>query len=223
MNDLVRISCGSRPDTRPRVGIADDHQLMRMGLRQLLEAHDAFLVAGEAETRAELDVLLDQRHPELLILDLQLKDGSVLEHLPIILQRHPRLRVLVLSMHDQRVYAERCLRLGARGYLMKDEAAGQVVQALRSLADGGTYLSPSLGDGTRGGPPIERLSDRELQVFELIGDGLPVRAIAVRLCVSEKTVEAHKANIKRKLDLDHGTELTRLAMAWRETGGAARC
>ena len=222
MNDIVRKPLGGGLDARPRVGIADDHQLLRMGLRQLLEASGAFLVVGEAETRAELDGMLDQRDPDLLILDLQLKDGSVLEHLPVVMQKYPHLRVLVLSMHDQRVYAERCLRLGACGYLMKDEAAGQVVQALRTLAAGGTYLSPSLGDGRRNGPPIERLSDRELQVFELIGDGLPVRAIATRLCVSEKTVEAHKANIKRKLDLDHGTELTRLAMAWRETGGAAR-
>jgi DNA-binding NarL/FixJ family response regulator len=124
-------------------------------------------------------------------------------------------------MHDQRVYAERCLKLGAKGYLMKEEAAGLVADAIRAVAGGATFLSPSLGTAVSGGPPIGKLSDRELQVFELIGDGLPTRAIASRLTLSEKTVEAHKANMKKKLGLEHGTELVRLAMAWRESGGAA--
>jgi DNA-binding NarL/FixJ family response regulator len=209
-------------DSRPRILLADDHELVRMGLRQLLERDGGFVVVAEADTGLQLDGLLRQHDPDVLVLDLQLRDGSALERLPQLIQAFPHLAVLVLSMHDQRVYAERCLRLGAKGYLMKEEAATQVAQAIRTVAAGGTFLSPTLGDGVRSGPPIERLSDRELQVFELTGDGLPTRAVAARLDLSEKTVEAHKANIKKKLALEHGTELVRLAMAWRETGGQAR-
>ncbi|MCK6489601.1 MAG: response regulator transcription factor [Planctomycetes bacterium] len=209
-------------DSRPRVLLADDHELVRMGLRQLLERDGGFVVVAEADTGLQLDGLLRQHDPDVLVLDLQLRDGSALERLPQLVAAFPHLAVLVLSMHDQRVYAERCLRLGAKGYLMKEEAATQVAQAIRTVAAGSTFLSPTLGDGVRSGPPIERLSDRELQVFELTGDGLPTRAVAARLELSEKTVEAHKANIKKKLALEHGTELVRLAMAWRETGGQAK-
>ena len=104
---------------------------------------------------------------------------------------------------------------------MKEEAAALIVTAVKAVATGATFLSPTLSTGSRSGPPIERLSDRELQVFELTGDGLPTRAVAARLTLSEKTVEAHKANIKKKLGIEHGTELARLAMSWRESGGSA--
>lgn len=208
-------------DARTRILLADDHQLLRMGLRQLLEKDGGFIVIAECEAAGELDPLLREHDPDVLVLDLQLKDGSALDRIPALLAAFPHLAILVLSMHDQRVYAERCIKLGAKGYLMKEEAAELVVQAIRAVADGRKFLSPSLGTGSKAGPPIGKLSDRELQVFELTGDGLPTRAVAARLSLSEKTVEAHKANIKRKLDIEHGTELSRLAMAWRETGGAA--
>jgi DNA-binding NarL/FixJ family response regulator len=208
-------------DARPRVLIADDHQLVRMGLAQLLAADGAFVVIGECAAGSEIEPLVRAHDPDVLVLDLQLRDGSALERIAPLLGAFPHLAILVLSMHDQRVYAERCLKMGAKGYLMKEEAAQRIAQAVRAVADGGTFLSPTLGDGARQGPPIERLSDRELQVFEMTGDGLPTRAVAARLNLSEKTVEAHKANIKKKLGLEHGTELARLAMAWRETGGSA--
>jgi DNA-binding NarL/FixJ family response regulator len=208
-------------DNRPRVLLADDHQLLRIGLRQMLEADGGFVVVGECDSSAQIEPLLHQFDPDVLILDLQLRDGSALECIPSLITAFPHLAILILSMHDQRVYAERCLKLGAKGYLMKEEAAGLVADAIRAVAGGATFLSPSLGTAVSGGPPIGKLSDRELQVFELIGDGLPTRAIASRLTLSEKTVEAHKANMKKKLGLEHGTELVRLAMAWRESGGAA--
>jgi DNA-binding NarL/FixJ family response regulator len=208
-------------DTRPRILLADDHQLLRMGLKQMLTADGGFVVVAECDSGAQLEPLVREHDPDVLLLDLQLRDGSALERIAPLIAAFPHLAILVLSMHDQRVYAERCLKLGAKGYLMKEEAADQVANALRTIADGGTFLSPSLNIGPRQGPPIERLSDRELQVFELTGDGLPTRAIAARLELSEKTVEAHKANIKKKLGIEHGTELARLAMAWRSTGGAA--
>jgi DNA-binding NarL/FixJ family response regulator len=208
-------------DNRPRVLLADDHQLLRIGLRQMLEADGGFVVVGECDSGGSLDGLLREHDPDVLVLDLQLRDGSALERIAPLLAAFPHLAILVLSMHDQRVYAERCIKLGAKGYLMKEEAAALVTDALRAVAAGGTFLSPSLTAATSGGPPIGKLSDRELQVFELIGDGLPTRAIATRLDLSEKTVEAHKANMKKKLALEHGTELVRLAMAWRESGGTA--
>ncbi len=208
-------------DHRPRVLIADDHQLLRMGLGQMLAADGGFVVVGECETCAQLEPLLGQHDPDVLILDLQLRDGSALERIAPLIAAFPHLAILVLSMHDQRVYAERCLKLGAKGYLMKEEAATLITSAIRAVADGKTFLSPTLAGTTGDGPPIGRLSDRELQVFELTGDGLPTRVIATRLELSEKTVEAHKANIKKKLGIEHGTELARLAMSWRESGGKA--
>lgn len=209
-------------DARPRVLIADDHQLVRMGLKQMLAGGGDFVLVGEAESGAQLEGLVREHDPDVLVLDLQLRDGSALERIAPLLAAFPHLAILVLSMHDQRVYAERCLKLGAKGYLMKEEAAELVADAIRTVASGRTFLSPSLGSRAGGGgPPIERLSDRELQVFELTGDGLPTRAVAARLGLSEKTVEAHKANMKKKLGIEHGTELARLAMAWRETGGSA--
>jgi len=208
-------------DSRPRVLIADDHQLLRMGLRQMLDSDGGFVVIGECESGDQIEPLLREHDPDVLILDLQLRDGSSLERIAPLVAATPHLAILVLSMHDQVVYAERCLKLGAKGYLMKEEAASLIANAIRVVAGGATFLSPSLNRGQRSGPPIERLSDRELQVFELTGDGLPTRVVAARLTLSEKTVETHKANIKRKLGIEHGTELARLAMAWRETGGAA--
>ncbi len=213
-------------DLRPRVLIADDHQLLRLGLKQMLGADGGFLVVGECEAGSQIEPLLAEHDPDVLILDLRLRDGSSLERIPSLLAAYPHLAILVLSMHDQRVYAERCLRLGARGYLMKEEAADLVATALRTVAGGGTWLSPTLAERgpaatAKPGLPIERLSNRELQVFEFTGDGLPTRAIAARLDLSEKTIEAHKANIKKKLGIEHGTELARLAMSWREAGGSA--
>jgi DNA-binding NarL/FixJ family response regulator len=209
-------------DSRPRVLLADDHQLVRLGLRNLLEGDGGFVVLGEVAAGAELQPFIAEHDPDVLVLDLQLRDGSALERIQPLLAVFPHLAILVLSMHDQRVYAERCLKLGAKGYLMKEEAATSIVEAIKAVAAGRTYLSPTLASAAPGkGPPIERLSDRELQVFELTGDGLPTRVVAERLGLSEKTVEAHKANIKRKLGIEHGTELARLAMAWRESGGSA--
>lgn len=208
-------------DHRPRILIADDHQLLRMGLGQVLAADGGFVVVGECAAGSELEPLIRQHDPDVLVLDLQLRDGSALERIAPLVAAFPHLAILVLSMHDQRVYAERCLKLGAKGYLMKEEAAALITSAIRSVADGRTFLSPTLAGAMESAPPISRLSDRELQVFELTGDGLPTRVVANRLELSEKTVEAHKANIKKKLGIEHGTELARLAMSWRESGGKA--
>lgn len=205
-------------DHRPRVLLADDHQILRLGLARLLAGDGGFVVVGECAAGGALAGLVREHDPDVVVLDLQLADGSAIERIPQLLREFPHLAILVLSMHDQRVYAERCLRLGAKGYLMKEEAAERILEALRAVAAGSVWLSPTCASGA-GAPGIAQLSDRELQVFELTGDGLPTRAIAARLELSEKTVEAHKANIKRKLGIDSGTQLARLAIAWRESGG----
>lgn len=206
-------------DARARVMLVDDHPLVRLGLAQLLEHERDLVVCAQAASIAEALPLLREHDPDVLVLDLQLRDGNALDALRGWLAELPHLAVLVLSMHDQRIYAERCLRAGARGYLMKEEAAANAVAAIRAIAAGGSWVSPQLRDEPAGRLPLELLSDRELQVFELIGDGLPVRAIAERLGLGVKTVETHKANIKRKLGIEHAGEVARLAMAWRELGG----
>lgn len=206
-------------DIRPRVLIADDHQLVRLGLRQVLESSGRFVVVAETAQGTAIEALLAEYDPDVLILDLQLADGSAVERIATLHKGWPHLAILVLSMHDQRVYAERCLRLGAKGYLTKEEAAERILEAVAAVADGRTFVSPTFRTEGRSGLPIASLSDRELQVFELIGDGLPTRLVAQRLGVSEKTVETHKANIKKKLGIAHGSELVRLAMLWRESGG----
>ncbi len=206
-------------DHRARVLLIDDHPLLRSGLRQLIDANQRLLVCAEAATPDEAILHLKQQDPDLCILDLHLRGASGLDLLPVLLHHAPYLKVLVLSMLDERVYAERCLRLGAKGYLMKETAADQVVSALTAIEAGGTWLGPTAqAPGQQGKLPVETLSDRELRVFELTGDGLATRTIAERLILSEKTVEAHKANIKRKLGLASAAELARRATTWRDSG-----
>jgi DNA-binding NarL/FixJ family response regulator len=206
-------------DARTRVLLVDDHPLVRVGLARLIEAEPTLMVCGQAGSLTEARSQVLEADPDAVVLDLMLKDGSGLDLLKSLLHEFPHLRVLVLSMHDQRVYAERCVKAGARGYLMKEEASELAIQALRTVAAGSVFFSPSLSrPGPQGRAPLETLSDREMRVFELIGEGLPTRAIAERLALSDKTVEAHKANIKRKLGIEHAAELAKVAMAWMETG-----
>jgi DNA-binding NarL/FixJ family response regulator len=204
-----------------KVLLVDDHPLVRLGLAHLIASQAGLEVCAQASTAVEVVGLIDIHDPDVVVLDLMLGQDSGLELLKSLLQRFSHLQVLVLSMHDQRVYAERCLRAGAKGYLMKHEAAAMVVQALLAVAAGEVFLSPSLhATANTTLTPLTTLSDREMRVFELIGNGLPTRAIAAVLALSDKTVETHKANIKRKLGLTHGMELVRLASDWQSTGGS---
>ncbi len=204
---------------RTRVVLVDDHPLVRLGLAHLIATNPALEVCAQAGTVDEVPPLIRRHDPDVVVLDLMLRSGNGLDLLKSLLVEFPHLNILVLSMLDQRVYAERCLKAGAKGYLMKEEAADLVVAALHAVSQGERFISPSLKNA-RGSTrlPLEQLSDREMQVFELIGSSLPTRAIAERLALSDKTVEAHKANIKRKLGIEHAQELVRLASSWHETG-----
>jgi len=209
-----------RADMRTRVMLVDDHPLVRIGLAHLISAEADFHLCAQAGTVGEVPALVLAHDPDVVVLDLMLRDGSGLDLLKHLVVQFPHLLVLVLSMNDQRVYAKRCIDAGAKGYLMKEEASDLVITALRTVAAGSVFLSPTMPSPDRGpgkALPISTLTDREMRVFELIGSGLPTRAIAGRLELSEKTVETHKANIKKKLGIEHSAELARLAIAWNQT------
>jgi DNA-binding NarL/FixJ family response regulator len=214
--------------------LVDDHPVVRKGIGQLITQEPGFQVIGEAESAAQALELIKLRQPDVAVVDLTLKGVSGLELIKEIRAANLRTHLLVVSMHDERVYAERCLRLGANGYVMKEEAAETIVSAIRKVMDGGTYLSERLMSATVNrlvggksdqvgggrGAMVASLSDRELEVFQLIGRGQTTRAIAEQLGLSVKTVEAHKANIKGKLGLRSAPDLSRLAVTWMQSQGA---
>ncbi len=208
---------------RTSVLIVDDHVLVRKGLRELIELEPDLSVVGEAGEVSEALDLVESTRPGLMVVDLSLKEGHGLELIKQVKARHPGILVLVLTMHDERLYAERALATGASGFLNKQEPVERVIQAIRRILAGGVYLSPSgadqvlsrfVGKGTAAegaGPP--RLSDRELEVLEMLGRGLSTSDIADQLHLSPKTVEAHRENLKKKLGLRNATELLRYAIS----------
>lgn len=203
--------------------------MVRKGIAHLIASEPGFVVGGEAETANEGMRLIREARPDVCVVDLTLKGMSGMELIKSVRQEGLKTAILVVSMHDERVYAERCLRVGANGYVMKDEAAEVIVTAIRKIQDGGTYLSDRLMSATVNrlvggksevsgkGSMVASLSDRELEVFHLIGRGMTTRAIAEELDLSVKTVEAHKANIKTKLGLKSAPELQRLAVTWAQS------
>jgi DNA-binding NarL/FixJ family response regulator len=222
------------PTTTITVLLVDDHPVVRKGIGQLITQEPGFHVVGEAESAAQALEMIKARKPDVVVLDLTLKGVSGLELIKEIRAANLPTHLLVVSMHDERVYAERCLRLGANGYVMKEEAAETIVTAIRKVMDGGTYLSERLMSATVNrlvggksdqvaggrGAMVASLSDRELEVFQLIGRGQTTRFIAEQLGLSVKTVEAHKANIKTKLGLRSAPDLSRLAVTWMQSQGA---
>ena len=187
--------------------IVDDHPLFSRGLSQLIETQNDFKVIGIAKDRAEALTLLDSKKPDLIIADLNLGQEDGLELIKDCLDFNPHLKVLVISMHDERFYAERALKAGAKGYIMKEEAETNVISAIKTVINGEIYLSESekarIGDSlsNQKGPfdTINSLSDRQLQIFTLIGKGLGTVDIASKLNLSIKTIDTHKENIKAKL------------------------
>ena len=208
---------------RARIAIVDDHAVLRDGLRLLLTARQEFDVCGEAADADSALEMLRRTRPDLAIIDLSLPGASGVELVKRINQELPETRTLVLTMHEEKLYAERVLRAGARGYLMKHQAADQVVTAIRKVLAGGLYVGAEtqesmldhfLGRGRGPASSLANLTDRELEVMRLIGSGLGTTEIAEALHRSSKTVETHRASLKTKLGLRSGAELTHFATRW---------
>ena len=206
----------------PRILIVDDHPLVRTGFAQLIGDCPDLEVCGEASDMAEALRLIDSDCPDLAIIDLSLAGGSGLDLIEHIKSRNLDLLMLVASMHDETLYAERVLAAGARGYINKQEAQENIIRAIRQVLAGKVYLSEAMTERMLNGlvdvrdekRDIERLSNRELQVFELIGQGVPVSQIASQLNLSIKTIETHQAHIKKKLGLESAHELNQRAIRW---------
>jgi DNA-binding NarL/FixJ family response regulator len=217
------------PETK-RLVIVDDHPLFRKGLEELIHSDGGFAVCGEAGNASEAMDVIRKLNPDLAIVDLSLPGANGIELIKNIRAEFPKLPILVLSMHDESLYALRALRAGADGYVMKHEAMTNVVRAIHEVFAGRPYLSPEMAaqvitkfaHGASAGEtdPTARLSDRELEILELIGKGTEVRQIAKRLHLSPKTVETHRAHIKDKLDLKNAREVARFAVQWLDARGA---
>jgi DNA-binding NarL/FixJ family response regulator len=219
----------SDPPEAKRIVIVDDHPLFRKGLQELIHSDGSFSVCGEAGNASEAMDVIRKLHPDLIIVDLSLPGANGIELIKNIRAEYPKLPILVLSMHDESLYALRSMRAGADGYVMKHEAMANVVQAIHEVFNGRPYLSPTMAaqvitnfahrrvEGEV--DAVERLSDRELEVLELIGKGNEVRQIANLLHLSPKTVETHRAHIKDKLDLKNSREVARFALQWLQARG----
>jgi DNA-binding NarL/FixJ family response regulator len=207
-----------------RVLIVDDHPIVRQGLRRVMENEDDLMVCGEAESVRDARAAVRELNPDVIVADVSLKQGDGIELVRDVRAHHPHLPILVLSMHDETIYAERMLAAGANGYIMKQAASEQFLVAIRRVIDGGIYVSESIGNKmiqkfAAGGAylsanPIDRLSNRELQILHMIGKGMSTRETAESLNLSIKTVESHRQRIKRKLNLSTGTQLVQYAVNW---------
>lgn len=207
-----------------RVLVVDDHPVLRQGLKLLINQEPDLMVCGEAENLQQAFTAIREKRPDIVIIDLSLAQGSGIDLIKNIKPRYPDLPILVLSMHEESLYAERALRAGARGYIMKKEAPEKVISAIRKVLEGSLYVSEAMGDkllhqfvsrkSATVSSPVELFSDRELEVFQLIGKGLGTRQIAEKLNISIKTVEVYRANIKEKLNLKSSAELVQHAIHW---------
>ena len=206
----------------PRILIVDDHPLVRAGLAQLIGDCPDLEVCAEAADMAEALKQIDSTNPDLAIIDLSLAGGSGLDLIEHIKSRNRNILMLVASMHDEMLYAERVLAAGARGYINKQEAQESIIRAIRQVLSGKVYLSEAMTERMLSGMvdagpekrAIDSLSNRELQVFELIGQGVPSGQIASQLNLSIKTIETHQAHIKQKLGLGSAHELNQRAIRW---------
>jgi Response regulator containing a CheY-like receiver domain and an HTH DNA-binding domain len=212
---------------RKRILIVDDHPFMRAGLAQLIDKQPGMMVCGEAGDPAAAMKELEKGRVDLVLTDITMPGRSGIEFIKDLQAMYPELPILVISMHDEVIYAERVLRAGARGYIMKEAGGENFLAALRRVLGGEVYVSPKMsarfldnlsGRKPRGSTsPIEKLTDREFEVFQLIGQGKSTREIAKQLNLSSKTVDVHRGHIKEKLGLQDVTALVRHAVRWVET------
>src|SRR5688572_21138412 len=211
--------------TKRQILIVDDHPIVRQGLRRMFEAEPDLAVCGEADTEPAAREAIRAKKPDIVVVDLSLERGDGIE---LVRQMHaemPELRMLVLSMHDETIYAERLLAAGAMGYIMKQAASDQLLIAVRRVLDGRTYVSePEQRAGesrSETNDPVARLSNREVQILNMIGRGMSSREIAQEFTLSVKTIESHRQTIKHKLGLATNSQLLQYAMKW-FSGGTQR-
>ncbi len=206
-----------------KILIVDDHPMVREGLAMRIELQADLEVCGEASTQDEALSLVKQTEPDLILVDIFLASGNGLELVKQVKSRFPSIKMLVISAFQDSLYAERALRAGALGYLNKQQSSGKVIEAIRKVLQGERFVDPEIGrrliNQALGGAgstnaPVEQLTDRELEVFRLIGEGTTTGAIAGRLFLSVHTVDRHRENIKRKLGLGNANELTCAAAQW---------
>jgi DNA-binding NarL/FixJ family response regulator len=212
-----------------KVFLVDDHPIVRRGLAQLIDAEPDLTVVGQGEDAYGSLRAIRAVGPDLVLVDVSLKDSDGIDLLKEIKSQIPALPVLVVSMHDESIYAERALRAGARGYVMKQEEPQTLLTAMRTVLTGKVYVSPAMsatllermvsGRKHNGKLPMDRLTDRELEIFRLIGSGKTVKEIAASLFLSVKTVEAHREHIKQKMNIRSSSELLRFAIRNAPDGG----
>ena len=212
-----------------RILIVDDHPMMRTGLAQLIDNEPDLKVCAEADNAGQAITLVARQKFDLALLDISLPDKNGLELIKDLRSLRPEMPILVVSMHDEMIYAERVLRAGGRGYIMKQEGGQKFLTAIRQVLAGQIFVSEHMSasileifSGRRSessGSPVHHLSDREFEVFQLIGQGIGTRLIAEQLHLSIKTVEVHRANIKKKLSLKTATDLVRYAVRWVDSQG----
>jgi DNA-binding NarL/FixJ family response regulator len=214
---------------RTRILLVDDHPLVRERLAEIINRETDLMVCGEAEDRHEALVAVPAKHPQLVIIDLTLKNSDGLELIKDIRSRWPKLRMLVVSMHDESLYAERAIRAGALGYITKQEATRKILVAIRRVLEGTIYLNEKIAShiisrltshaSAVAATPAELLSDRELQVFDLTGRGQNTVEIAARLHVAVKTIETYRSRVREKLKLKNSSELLQSAISWTQQHG----
>jgi DNA-binding NarL/FixJ family response regulator len=214
------------PETvRSKLLIVDDHPVVREGLAARIDREPDLVVCGTAADPIEALAAIEERKPDLVVADLSLAGKPGLELVKNLERKHPELPVLVLSIHDETLWAERVLRAGARGYIMKSQVTEKIIEAIRSILDGGIWVSEKVSarllkslaaraPARSSDSPLEKLTDRELEVFHLIGQGLGVREIAANLFLSVKTVEVHRDHVREKLGLKSSAALVRYAVTY---------
>jgi DNA-binding NarL/FixJ family response regulator len=211
---------------KSRIFVVDDHPLVREGLTNLINGQDDLVVCGEAKNSAQAIDGIIKTQPDVALIDISLENESGLELVKQLARQFPQVALIVLSMHDEGLYAERALRAGARGYVMKHETSSSVLASIRRVLEGGVYISERIGNkmalrlSSAAEPaarsPVERLSDRELEIFRLLGQGRTTSQIAGDLHLSLKTVQAYCARAKEKFGVASLTELLRAAIQWDE-------
>lgn len=217
------------PSRTTRLLIVDDHPLVRSGIISLIQLENDLEVCGEAEDQSTAMGLVAEQNPDLVLVDISLKNSNGLNLLKEISRTHPEVMTLAVSMHDEYTYAVRCLKAGARGYIMKQEGTEKILEAIRCVLDGKTYLSDEMtqatvkqlgtGQAPSGSNPVGVLSNRELELFQLTGQGKEICEIAQIMKISPRTVEVHRSHIKKKLGLRTSTDIFQMAYDWLRQNG----